>query len=123
MTSKMSGIKCVRKIGSRNDGLYTREERIDMGMFDYVHFEMDCPKCVERIKDFQSKDFLCEMETIEPDALQNFYASCRKCKTWIEFSRPRPEGAPLRAKSLTFDDVAAMGFAMDVTANAKVTGT
>jgi len=91
-------------------------------MFDYVHFEMDCPKCGAPVKGFQSKDYICNLETIEPDALQNFYASCRECKAWIEFSRPRPEGSPLREKSLTLDEVAAMGFDMDVTPNVEVRG-
>ncbi len=76
------------------------KESNKMGMFDYVHFEMNCPKCGALVKGFQSKDYLCILETIEPDALQNFYASCQECKAWIEFSRY---------------EVAAMGFEMDVT--------
>jgi len=91
-------------------------------MFDYVHFEMDCPKCGAPVKGFQSKDYICCMETVEPEAVQNFYASCRECKAWITFSRPRTEGSPLREKSLTLDEVTAMGFEMDVTPNAQVTG-
>lgn len=94
-------------------------ERTKMGMFDHVHFEMNCPKCGAPVKGFQSKDYICNLETIEPDALQNFYSSCRECNAWIEFSRPRPEGAPLREKSLTLAEVAAMGFEMDVTPNVK----
>lgn len=81
-------------------------------MFDYVHFEMNCPTCGAPVKGFQSKDYACELETIEPDAIQNFYSSCRGCNTWIEFSRPKPKGAPLREKSLTLDEVVSMGFEM-----------
>jgi len=84
-----------------------------MGMFDYVHFEMDCPKCNAKITDFQSKDKTCKMETIEPDSLISFYSSC-KCGAWVEFRRPRPKISPLRDTALTPDEVAAMGFVMDV---------
>jgi hypothetical protein len=84
-----------------------------MGMFDYVHFEMDCPKCGVKITAFQSKDEACYMETIEPDSLTWFYSSC-KCGAWIEFRRPRPEPVPLRDKPLTLAEVKAMGFVMDV---------
>lgn len=89
-----------------------------MGMFDHVHFEMDCPNCGTRVTGFQSKDYTCELETIEPDALQNFYSSCKKCKAWIEFSRPLPKGSPLREKPLTLEEVVAMGFELTVTPNA-----
>jgi len=85
-----------------------------MGMFDYVHFEMDCPKCGAPIRGFQSKDFDCEMENIEPDALMRFYGSCGKCMSWIEFYKPRLESPPLREKSLTLAEVAEMGFVMSV---------
>jgi len=85
-----------------------------MGMFDWVHFEIDCPNCGSPVTGFQSTDFICIMETIEPDALQNFYSSCKECKAWIEFSRPRQKGSPLREKSLTLGEVLAMGFEMDV---------
>ena len=27
-----------------------------MGMFDWINFEMDCPKCGELVTGFQSKD-------------------------------------------------------------------
>lgn len=86
-----------------------------MGMFDDVHFEMDCPKCGATVTGFQSKDLDCELAVVEPDALQNFYASCRSCGAWIEFLRPRPKGSPLREKSLTIAEVEALGFEMSVT--------
>lgn len=93
-----------------------------MGMFDDVHFEMNCPKCGAMVKGFQSKDLDCTLDLVEPDALQNFYSSCRSCKAWIEFSRPRPKGAPLREKSLTIAEVEALGFEMSVTPNVEVSG-
>lgn len=83
-----------------------------MGMFDYVNFEMDCPTCGKPMRGFQSKDALCEMDLIEPDDLGNFYSSCRGCKTWVEFTRPRPQ-SPKRDKPLTLEQVKAMGFEMD----------
>ena len=69
-----------------------------MGMFDYVHFEMVCPKCAEMVRGFQSKDAGCNLDTIEPDGLQNFYTSCDACGAWIEFYRERHQ-PPARAGS------------------------
>jgi hypothetical protein len=85
-----------------------------MGMFDTVHFEMDCPNCGAKVINFQSKDDICNLELIEPDGLMNFYSSCDKCKTWIDFVRPRPDQRPLREKMLTKAEVEAMGFVMRV---------
>ena len=97
-----------------------------MGMFDYVHFEMDCPTCGHRLTTFQSKDADCTMDRIEPDSLSNFYESCHKCKTWVEFSRPRPPGHDARKTPLTFEQVTSMGFVMAVeekeSSNQELTG-
>ena len=84
-----------------------------MGMFDYVHFEMDCPTCGEKVNSFQSKDSNCFMETIEPDTLQNFYAPCRKCQSWIEFTRGYPSHDK-RENPLTLSEITGMGFKMEV---------
>ena len=90
-----------------------------MGMFDDVHFEMDCPKCGAHLNSFQSKSGHCELDTVEPDGLGNFYSSCR-CGAWIEFSREQPKPVKLRDKPLTRDEVEALGFVMKVTtANLK----
>ena len=94
-----------------------------MGMFDWVHFEMECPTCGAAVNGFQSKDSACNLDTIEPDTLRNFYSSCPKCKAWIEFSKPVSEGTALRRDSLTLDEVSAMGFVMDVKPNVKLTGS
>ena len=58
-----------------------------MGMFDYIKYEMDCPKCGTRVDGFQSKDGLCISYTLEYWEVDNFYASCPKCEAWIEFTR------------------------------------
>lgn len=58
-----------------------------MGMFDYIDFEMKCPNCGELVDDFQSKDSACWMDTISPFDVLNFYSSCKKCGTWIEFNK------------------------------------
>ncbi len=87
-----------------------------MGMFDYVNFEMDCPKCGRNVSGFQTKDLACQLDTVEPDGLINFYSSCPGCKTWIEFVRQAPEVQP-RDSSLTVADIEAMGFVMKFNGN------
>ena len=84
-----------------------------MGMFDYVNFEMKCPTCGEVARDFQTKDEDCDLDRIEPDGLMNFYCLCQ-CRTWIEFTRPRPDGHPARATPLTQEQVEALGFVLSV---------
>lgn len=86
-----------------------------MGMFDYVHFEMDCPTCGAKVGTFQSKDASCNLDILEPDRLQHFYSDCRECKAWIEFFKPPPDPFPLRDTSLTLDEIHAIGFVMTVT--------
>lgn len=56
-----------------------------MGMYDDVKYEMKCPKCKTIVKDFQSKDGICCLHTLEFWQVDNFYASCPKCGKWIEF--------------------------------------
>jgi len=81
-----------------------------MGLFNYVHFEMDCPNCGSKITMFQTKDGICDMTKVEPDELCEFYTPCRVCDHWIDVSRPPKEPAPLRDKPLTLDEIKAMGF-------------
>lgn len=57
-----------------------------MGVFDYVKFECDCPKCGEKVDDFQTKDGPCCMLTVEFYEVDNFYSYCPKCETWIDFT-------------------------------------
>ena len=58
-----------------------------MGMFDWVKYEMDCPNCGEKISGFQSKDGMCILAELDFRDVNNFYTSCGKCDTWIEFDR------------------------------------
>jgi hypothetical protein len=58
-----------------------------MGMFDYIKFEIECPVCKEKVKDFQSKDGPCMLTLLEYWEVNNFYASCPKCLCWIEFDK------------------------------------
>ncbi len=85
-----------------------------MGMFDYVHFEMNCPECGAIVNGFQSKDGDCDLEFIEPDGLDSFYSYCNSCKSWIEFNKPR-KNRELRDKSLTLQEIDDMGYTMKVT--------
>lgn len=56
-----------------------------MGMFDYVNYEMKCPTCGETVTGFQSKSGPCLLITVDPWSVDNFYSSCKKCGTWIEY--------------------------------------
>lgn len=85
-----------------------------MGMFDDVNFTMPCPTCGAQMGNFQSKDGPCDLSTIEPDAVSNFYASCHKCWSWVEFTKPRPAPVAPRRVPLTLEQVAALGFEMHV---------
>lgn len=58
-----------------------------MGMFDYIKFEMDCPKCGVKLDNFQSKDGSCSMIDLEYWEVDRFYDMCDKCNAWIEFNR------------------------------------
>ena len=57
-----------------------------MGMYDNINFKIECPRCKKEIQGFQSKDGHCVMETLEFYEVNNFYASCSNCRTWIEFT-------------------------------------
>lgn len=81
-----------------------------MGLFDYVNVSMPCPECGTMLPEFQSKDRVCQMETVEPDALMNFYTNCQQCKEWIQFARPSAPIRPHRSTPYTREEVEAMGF-------------
>lgn len=57
-----------------------------MGMFDWIVFEMNCPKCGGRVRRFQSKDGPCELKVLLPSRVHTFHTACGVCRTWIEFS-------------------------------------
>jgi len=56
-----------------------------MGMFDWVKYEMDCPRCGTPLHDFQSKDADCCLEELSPGKVKNFYTDCCKCRMWVNF--------------------------------------
>ena len=60
-------------------------------MYDDIRFEMECPNCKEKVNNFQSKDGECGMHLLEFWEVNNFYAPCHNCNTWIEFTiKQRP---------------------------------
>lgn len=85
-----------------------------MGLFDYVNFRMACPKCGGAVGPFQTKEQACDLATIEPDGLTQFYGFCDHCGAWLDFSRPRPPSPPPRPAPLTREQVEAMGFVLTV---------
>jgi hypothetical protein len=82
-----------------------------MGMFDWIAFEIDCPKCGKRVKGFQSKDHDCKLQVLLPHMVRRMYSSCDDCDIAIEFMdgkqvEPMYEGAlgdtlPMRYHRLT----------------------
>lgn len=58
-----------------------------MGMFDYIKYECVCPVCHNKLDDFQSKDFDCELKRISPLEVRNFYTWCAKCGCETTFYR------------------------------------
>ena len=85
-----------------------------MGMFDYVNFKTQCPKCGADVDDFQSKDGPCVMTALEPQRTRRFYAPCSECKAWVEYTRPEKNEEPIRGTPWTHDEVIAMGFTRTV---------
>jgi len=61
-----------------------------MGMFDYVNFKVECPKCGWPVEGFQSKDGKCELETVEPETVEEFYSTCKQCDQWIQYEVVKP---------------------------------
>jgi len=58
-------------------------------MFDYIKFETKCPNCKTKVDDFQSKDGACMLSELNFWEVDNFYTSCNKCETWIEYNLGR----------------------------------
>ena len=75
-----------------------------MGMFDWIKFQMDCPKCGTMVDGFQSKDGLCCLAELAYWEVDNFYSSCKKCGAWIEFTLKKPK-----------DEIPLSDYQMDVT--------
>ena len=71
----------------------------NLGMFDHINYEMNCPICGTRLKDFQSKDGDCSLKVIEFSEVKHFYDHCLNCETLVEFDRKSK-----RDKKYTIDD-------------------
>lgn len=61
-----------------------------MGMFDWIDYECVCPICRSKVDGFQSKDGVCELEHLKPQDVEEFYSSCKKCGSWLEFEKEKP---------------------------------
>jgi len=68
-----------------------------MGMYDYIKHEANCPNCGKPLEGFQSKDGPCNLKTLKPQQVSNFYTECEKdksedkggCGAWVEFNVDR----------------------------------
>ena len=61
-----------------------------MGLFNYVDYECDCPRCGQKIEGFQTKDGDPYLVTVNPWEVNNFYSGCKGCGVWIEYVRKTP---------------------------------
>ena len=57
-----------------------------MGMFDYVRFSTPCPTCGAELNKFQSKDGVCELDTLNCWEVEEFYDYCSDCKTSVLYT-------------------------------------
>lgn len=84
-----------------------------MGIFDYVNVKIDCPYCGNPMeRNWQSKDSICRLETIDPDCVDRFYQSCDGCEKWVEYSRLEVAPAKKRDEPFNLDEVIALGFTL-----------
>jgi hypothetical protein len=56
-----------------------------MGMFDWVEYDDICPECGAKLEGFQSKTGPCELLSLQPKDVRNFYTSCDTCDAWVEY--------------------------------------
>jgi hypothetical protein len=81
-----------------------------MGMFNYVNFEMPCPKCGEIVRGFQTKDGHLTMNLVEIEAVVTMYSTC-ECGHWIELSRaPLPLDAVTPKAPASLEQAISIGF-------------
>ena len=60
-------------------------------MFDWIKgFKDVCPNCKTKVTGFQSKDGSCGMNGLWFWEVNNFYADCSYCNTWIEYTIKKP---------------------------------
>jgi len=85
-------------------------QRTIMGMFNYVNFEMPCPKCGEMVRGFQTKDGHLSMDLVEIEAVVSMYSRC-ECGRWIELSRASPPVDAVTPKApATLEQAISIGF-------------
>ncbi len=61
-----------------------------MGMYDDIKFKIPCPVCGKQVSNFQSKDGRRMLATLDYWEVNNFYAFCDNCDTWVEYNRKKP---------------------------------
>jgi DNA-directed RNA polymerase subunit RPC12/RpoP len=83
-----------------------------MGMFDYVNVEIPCPYCGSGVDNFQSKDYICDMLTIDPHKVNRFYSNCKYCGERITFTRAT-ECEEHRDLSFGLEEILNLGFVLE----------
>ena len=84
-----------------------------MGMYDEINVDIKCPKCGANDVTWQSKNYMCNLDTIDPDKVQEFYTHCDKCDTFITYRRGEKKeevATECRAEPYSLDEVEKMGF-------------
>ncbi len=72
-----------------------------MGLYDYINYEMNCPKCGAKMDSFQSKDGICSLATLDFWEVDNFYTSCGACEAWVEFNLKHREKRNIKDYEMT----------------------
>jgi len=57
-----------------------------MGMYDWVEYSCKCPKCGTKVDGFQTKSGPSMLKVLKVGEVDNFYSSCEKCGTWVEYT-------------------------------------
>ena len=84
-----------------------------MGMYDEINVDIKCPKCGSNDVSWQSKNYLCNLDTSEPCKVQEFYTYFDKCVTVTTYLTIEDKGevaAECRAEPYSLDEVEKMGF-------------
>ena len=95
-------------------------------MYDEINVDIKCPKCGANDVSWQSKNYLCNLDTIDPDKVQEFYTHCDKCNTFITYRRGEKKeevAAECRAEPYSLDEVEKMGFEYIEDEEVKKVGT
>jgi hypothetical protein len=54
-----------------------------MGMYDHVKYKGKCPNCGSVMTDWQTKDGMCVLSVLDPEAVDTFYAVCEECGKFV----------------------------------------